>query len=243
MTLMNDIFREYLDKFVIVYLDDILIYSRTKEEHLEHVRIVLSTLRKHKLYAKAKKCEFVQTKVEYTGHFISNEGISVDPRKIETIKKWPAPTNVSEVRSFLGLASYYRKFVKKFSAIATPLTALLHKDLKFEWSKEAQKAFDILKEKLTTTPVLLLPDPTKPFVVTTDASDFAIGAVLTQNQGKGEQPVAYESRKLSPAEQNYATHEKELLAIIHAIRTWRMYLEGQHFTVVTDHASLEYIKT
>ena len=185
----------------------------------------------------------VQTKVEYTGHFISGKGISVDPRKVETIKNWSAPTNVSEVCSFLGLASYYRKFVEKFSAIATPLTALLHKDQKFEWSEEAQQAFNILKEWLTTTPVLLLPDPTKPFTVTTDASDYAIGAVLTQDQGKGEQPVAYESRKLSSAEQNYAIHEKELLAIIHAIRNWRMYLEGQQFTVVTDHASLEYIKT
>jgi RNase H-like domain found in reverse transcriptase/Reverse transcriptase (RNA-dependent DNA polymerase) len=217
MTLMNDIFREYLDQFVVVYLDDILIYSRTREEHLQHVRIVLTTLCKHKLYAKAKKCELVQTKVEYTGHFISGKGISVDPRKVETIKNWSAPTNVSGVRSFLGLASYYRKFVEKFSAIATPLTALLHKDQKFEWSEEAQQAFNILKERLTTTPVLLLPDSTKPFMVTTDASDYAIGAVLTQDQGKGEQPVAYESRKLSSAEQNYAIHEKELLAIIHAI--------------------------
>jgi len=143
----------------------------------------------------------------------------------------------------LGLASYYRKFVERFSAIAIPLTALLHKDLKFEWTNETQKAFETLKEKLIAAPVLLLPDSTKPFVVTTDASDFAIGAVLTQDQGKGEQPVAYESRKLSSAERNYAVHEKELLAIIHAIRTWRMYLEGQKFMVITDHASLEYIKT
>ena len=147
------------------------------------------------------------------------------------------------MRSFLGLASYYRKFVEKFSAINTPLTALLHKNHKFEWFKKAQKAFDMLKEKLTTTSVLLLPDSTKPFVITTDASDYAIGAVLSQIQGKSEQPVAYESRKLSPAEQNYAVHEKELLAIVHAIRTWQMYLEGQYFTVVTDYASLEYIKT
>ena len=169
-----------LNKFVIVYLDDILIYSRTKEEHLQHVRTVLSTLRKHKLYDKLKKCELAQQQVEYTGYFISGKGISVNPRKVYTTKKWPAPTNVSEVRSFLGLASYYRKFVEKFSAIATPLTALLHKNHKFEWSKEAQKAFYMLKEKLTTTPVLLLPDPTKPFVVTTDVSDYAIGAVLLQ---------------------------------------------------------------
>ena len=243
MTLMNDIFREHLDDFVIIYLDDILIYSKTKEEHLQHVRLVLKTLRKHHLYAKAKKCELIRRKVEYTGHYISADGIAVDPRNITTIRDWPAPTNPSEVRSFLGLASYYRKFVQGFSATATPLTALLHKDKKFQWTTPEQVAFDTLKEKLTTAPVLLLPDPNKPFTITTDASDFAIGAVLTQDQGKGEQPVAYESRKLSPAEQNYAVHEKELLAIVHAIRLWRMYLEGRRFTVITDHASLEYIKT
>ena len=243
MTLMNDIFREYLDEFVIVYLDDILIYSKTKEEHLKHLRLVLKTLKEHKLYAKLKKCELVRQKVEYTGHYISAEGITVDPRKISTIKDWPAPTNVSEVRSFLGLASYYRKFVPGFSAVATPLTSLLHKDKHFQWTSSEQEAFNTLKKKLTTTPVLLLPDPNKPFTITTDTSDFAIGAVLTQDQGKGEQPVTYESRKLSPAEQNYPIHEKELLAIVHAIRLWRMYLEGRRFTVITDHASLEYIKT
>ena len=167
----------------------------------------------------------------------------MDPRKISTIKDWPAPTNVSEVRSFLGLASYYRKFVPGFSAVATPLTSLLYKDKHFQWTPSEQEAFNTLKERLTTAPVLLLPDPNKPFTITTDASDFTIGAVLTQDQGKGEQPVAYESRKLSPAEQNYPIHEKELLAIVHAIRLWRMYLEGRRFTVITDHASLEYIKT
>src|SRR5271163_2641241 len=243
MTLMNDIFRKYLDDFVIVYLDDILIYSKTKEEHLQHVRLVLETLRKHQLYAKANKCELVRQKVEYTGHYISKEGITVDPRKITTIKDWPAPTNVSEVRSFLGLASYYRKFVQGFSAIAIPLTALLHKDKTFQWTTPEQTAFDALKEKLTSAPVLLLPDPNKSFTITTDTSDFAIGTVLTQDKGKGEQPVAYESRKLFPAEQNYAVHEKEILAIVHAIRLWRMYLEGRRFTVITDYASLEYIKT
>jgi hypothetical protein len=181
MTLMNDIFRQYLDEFVIVYLDDILIYSKTKEEHLQHVRLVLETLRKHHLYAKAKKCELIRNKVKYTGHYISEEGITVDPRKITTIQDWPAPTNVSETRSFLGLASYYRKFVQGFSAIATPLTTLLHKDKPFQWTTSEQTAFDTLKEKLTSAPVLLLPDPNKPFTITTDASDFAIGAVLTQN--------------------------------------------------------------
>jgi hypothetical protein len=243
MTLMNDVFRKYLDQFVIIYLDDILIYSKSKEKHITHVRKVLDVLRTHKLYAKISKCEFFQKQVEYLGHFISQEGISVDKRKVEVLQKWPTPANISELRSFLGLASYYRKFVSHFSSIASPLTQLLHKDQKYEWNEDREKSFQELKQHLTSAPVLLLPDPTKPFSVTADASDLAIGAVLSQNQGKGEQPVAYESRKLSPAEINYPIHEKELLAIVHALKLWRPYLEGTKFTVITDHASLEFIKS
>src|SRR5271154_5507148 len=243
MTLMNDIFREYLDQFVVIYLDDILIYSKTKKEHLKHVRLVLEKLKEHHLYGKMSKCEFMKTKVEYLGHYISAEGISVNQRKVDAIKSWPTPTNVSELRSFLGLATYYRKFVKDFSVTATPLTALLHKDKSYNWEKEQQSAFEQLKQHLVSAPVLILPDPTKPFTVTTDASDFAIGAVLSQNHGKGDQPLAFESRKLSSAELNYPIHEKELLAIVHAIRLWHIYLEGQTFTIITDHASLEYIKS
>ncbi len=193
MTLMNDIFREYLDQFVVVYLDDILIYSRTREEHVEHVQKVLEILQQHKLYAKISKCEFFKRQVEYLGHFISKDGISVDERKVIAIKNWPIPCSITEVRSFLGLASYYRKFVKGFSTIAAPLTLLLHKDQPYKWDNSQQVAFDELKRLLTSTPVLLLPDPTKPFIVTTDASDIAIGAVLSQDQGKGEQPVAKHS--------------------------------------------------
>jgi hypothetical protein len=167
----------------------------------------------------------------------------VDQHKIDAVKTWPIPTNISELRSFLGLASYYRKFVKDFSAIATPMTQLLHKDKPYHWGKDQNSAFESLKHCLISAPVLILPDPTKPFTVTTDASDLAMGAVLSQDQGKGEQPIAFESRKLSPAEQNYPVHEKELLAIVHAIKLWRIYLEGQQFTIITDHASLEYIKS
>ncbi|CAH1770615.1 5025_t:CDS:1, partial [Entrophospora sp. SA101] len=202
MTLMNDIFRT-IGPICKFYLDDILIYSKTKEEHLQHLHQVLKILRQHKLYAKLSKCEFLQSKVEYLGHYISAEGIAVDTRKTAAIKDWPAPTNVSEVRSFLGLANYYRKFVKNFSSIASPLTSLLQKDQPFKWELTEETAFDELKQQLTSAPVLLLPGPTKPFSVTTGTSDFAIGAVLSQDQGKGEQPVAYESRKLSPAELNY----------------------------------------
>ena len=242
-TLMNDIFREYLDSFVIVYLDDILVYSKTADEHLKHLRLVLAKLRQHRLYGKIRKCDFFAKKVEYTGHLISEEGITVDPAKINIIKDWITPRNTSELCSFLGLANYYRKFVKDFSKTGSPLTGLLRKDIDWEWTDTQQQAFEQLKEKLTTTPVLALPDPNKMFIVTTDASGYAIGAVLTQDQGNGEQPIAYESRKLTPAEQKYPTHEQELLAIIHAIKVWRPYLEGQHFKVITDHASLEYIRS
>ena len=146
-------------------------------------------------------------------------------RSVDAVKSWPIPTNISELRSFLGLASYYRKFVKDFSAIASPLTALLHKDKTYLWENQQQLAFDQLKQCLVSAPVLILPDPTKPFTVTTDASDLAIGAILSQDHGKGEQPIAYESRKLFPVEQNYTTHEKELLAIVHAIKLWHIYLK------------------
>ena len=190
-----------------------------------------------------KKCEIMQMRVEYLEHFISQDGISVDNRKIDVIRQWPMPANTSDVRSFLGIASYYRKFVKHFAAIAMPLTDLLHKDNVFRWQNAEQEAFEQLKTSLTTAPVLALLDPSKPFLVTTDASDYVIGAILSQDQGKGEQPIVYESRKMTPAELNYPVHEKELLAMVHAINIWRPYLEGQKFTAITDHASLEYICT
>jgi hypothetical protein len=241
MTLMNNIFHKYLDEFVVVYLDDILIYSRTKEEHLNHLEKVLTKLREHRLYAKLSKCELFQTKVEYLGHYISGEGVAVDQRKVEVIKTWPNPTNLTELRSFLGLASYYRKFVKGFSSIASPLTLLLHKDQPYIWEIDQQQAFNTLKEKLITAPVLIIPDQTKPFTVTTDASDTTIGAVLSQDVGNGDQPVAFESRKLNTAELNYPVYEKELLAIVHAIKLWRPYLEEKKFTIITDHAALKFI--
>src|SRR5438128_7709595 len=217
MTMMNNVFHQYLDKFVIIYLDDVLIYSRTKAEHLQHLELVLKVLRQHKLYAKIAKCDIMKESVEYLGHYLSGQGVSVDPRKIEAINKWTPPETVSHVRSFLGLASYYQKFVRNFSAIAAPLTDLLHKECEFIWADAQQEAFDELKRQLTTAPVLLIPDPALPFTITSDASDFAIGAVLSQDQGKGDQPIAFESRKMSPAELNYPVHEKELLAIVHVI--------------------------
>ena len=219
MHLMNKIFDKLLDTCVIIYLDDILIFSNNDIQHEEHLRLVLDILRENKLYAKISKCDFFKKSIDFLGHVVSAEGISVDPKKIEAIKSWPIPNGVPDVRSFLGLANYYRKFVHDHAAIAAPLTSLLQKERKFKWTQEADDAFNKLKEALTSTPILRIADPSLPFLVTTDASDLAIGAVLTQNDGQGERPIAYESRKLSPAKLNYPTHEKKLLAINHVLKT------------------------
>ena len=243
MKLTNDIFSDYLDKFVIVYLDDICIYSKTLDDHADHLRQVLQRLREHKLYAKASKCAFFQTKIEFLGHTVSTEGIGPEKSKIDAVQDWPVPTNVKAVRSFHGFANYYRRFVPRFSHIAAPLAELTRKDTPFTWGADQQRAFDTLKTKLTTAPLLILPDPSLPFHLNVDASAYAIGAVLMQDQGKGLQPIAYESRKLSPAEQNYPVHDREMLAIVHALRVWRHYLEGPPVLGITDHDSLRHFMT
>jgi len=166
MDLMNRVLRPYLDKFVVVFIDDILVYSKSREEHADHLRTVLRTLAAHKLYAKLKKCDFWMEKVHFLGHVISGEGISVDPAKVAAVEEWPRPTNVSEVRSFLGMAGYYRRFVKDFSKIASPLTRLLHKDYKFE----CENRFQELKQRLVTTPILLIPEGNEGYMVYSDAS-------------------------------------------------------------------------
>ena len=241
MRLMNSILHPYLDKFVVVFLDDILIYSRNLKEHEEHLRLVLQQLRKHQLYAKVSKCDFFRKQLEYLGHDVSAQGIKVSPSKIEAVREWPTPTSVRQVRSFVGLANFYRKFIKGFSAIAKPLTELTKKDIPFQWGAEQTKAMNELKKALCTAPVLLLPDLAKPFVVHTDASSFALGGVLQQDKGHGLQPIAYESRKLNNAERRYSAYERELLAVLHACTTWRHYLFGRHFTLKTDHHSLRYM--
>ena len=242
MTLMNDVMGPLLDKCVIVYLDDILIFSQNEQEHEKHLRQVLELLRQHKLYGKASKCEFFKESIEFLGHVISAEGIAVDPNKIQVIKEWPTPRHVKDIQAFLGLCNYYWRFVENYSKTATPLSDLTHKDKPFLWTEITQEAFETLKKHLINTPILCILDQEKPFVVATDVSDFAVGAVLCQDQGKGLQPVAYTSRKMNPAERRYATHEKELLAIIHALRVWRVYLEGRKFSIKSDHATLTHFK-
>ena len=243
MHLMHSIFREHLDTFVIIFLDDILVYSRTLEEHKEHVRKTLEILREHKLYAKMTKCSFFQQEVDYLGHVVGIDGVKPDPAKIKAIKEWKQPENVKELRSFLGLAGYYRRFIQDFAKIATPLTDLTRKKTPYEWTSTQEEAFNELKTKLTEAPVLKTADPEKDYTVTSDGSDTVVGAVLSQVHDSGDHPVAFESRKMTSAEVNYPTHERELLAVIHALRTWRHYLEGRRFKVVTDHYALKFLMT
>ena len=196
--MMNFIFSPFKNEFVLVYLDDILVFSESEEEHAEHLRLVLGKLRERKFYAKFSKCEFWLNEVVYLGHVISAEGIKVHPEKVEAIVKWEPPQNVKQLRSFLGLASYCRRFIENFSQIAKPLSNLLQKSAKFVWSPECDVAFNTLKEKLTTTPVLVSPDQSKPFQVFCDASLQGLGVVLMQEK----KIVAYTLRHLNPSEKN-----------------------------------------
>ena len=237
--LMNRVFRPYLDRFVIVFIDDILVYSGSREKHVEHLRIVLETLREHQLYAKLSKCQFWLDKVAFLGHIISAEGISMDPQKIEAIVNWQPPTNVTEIKIFLGLAGYYRKFVEGFSKIATPLTRLIRKEEKFIWSDACQHSFDELKHRLTSAPVLTLPSGSEGFMVYCDASRQGLGCVLMQH----ERVIAYASRQLRKHEQNYPTHDLELAAVVFALRIWRHYLYRVPCMIFTDHKSLQYLFT
>jgi hypothetical protein len=228
MDLMNRVFKPYLDKYVVVFIDDILIYSKSLTDHEQHLRNVLQVLRENQLYAKLSKCDFWLDRVIFLGHVVSAEGIFVDPKKIEAILKWERPTNMTEIRSFLGLAGYYRRFVEGFSAIASPMTKLTRKEVKFEWSKECEQSFQELKKRLTTAPVLTLPEGQEGFIVYSDASNKGLGCVLMQ---KGK-VIAYASRQLKPHEVNYPVHDLELAAVVFALRIWRHYLYGAQVQIL-----------
>ncbi|KAA3484115.1 DNA/RNA polymerases superfamily protein [Gossypium australe] len=239
MDMMNRVFQQYLDQFVVVFIDDILVYSRTEEEHDKHLRVVLQILREKQLYAKFSKCEFWLREVTFLGHVVSAEGIRVDPRKIEAVLDWKPPRSVAEIRSFLGLAGYYRRFVEGFSLIAAPMTRLLRKEVPFVWTEKQQESFDKLKKILTEAPVLIQPEAGKEYTVYCDASHTGLGCVLMQ-EGK---VVAYASRQLRPHEVNYPTHDLELAAVVFALKIWRHYLYGERSIVYTDHKSLKYLLT
>ncbi|GBG63564.1 hypothetical protein CBR_g38630 [Chara braunii] len=235
---MNRIFHDYLDKFVIVYLSDILIFSRTVEEHVAHLDKVLSLLRQHQFKINREKCEFGCTRILYLGHEISAEGLKLDDAKVASIRDWPRPQSVTEMRSFLGMTGYYRNFVQNYSIVAAPLTDLTRLDTPWEWTDRYEAAFRHLKRALTHHEVLKLPDPDKPFVVSADANQYGIGAVLVQQEGKKLRPVEYMSKKMPSQKLAKSTDEKELYAIYKALTHWRHYLLGRFFYVRTDHQTL-----
>ena len=226
----------------LVYSDDIICYSTTIEEHLERLATILQRLRSSGLKLKPEKCSLFQKSVSFLGHTISDFGIGTDPKKIEAVADWPVPTTVKDVRSFIGMASYYRRFVKDFAKEAAPLNEIARKSQRFHWSIEAQNAFEILKEAMTSAPILGMPTDNDYFTLDTDASNFAIGAVLFQNQNGEERVIAYASRSLDRREQNYCVTRRELLAVVHFLKYFKQYLLGRKFRVRTDHAALTWLR-
>ena len=240
---INNALKEYLDDFVIAYLDDILIFSKTEQEHVEHVRKVLQKLADAEIPLKLSKCEFHKTSIGFLGYIVSADGLAPDPKKVQAIEEWPEPTTVKEVQAFCGMINYYRKFIKNFSKVAEPITRLTKKETIFNFGGECKEAFKELKRRMTTAPILRIHDPEKESIVETDASDKAIGGCLKQRDDQGKlHPVAYFSRKLTPPEANYDVHDKELLAIVVCLETWRPYLEGAKYPVqiYSDHKNLTY---
>ncbi|GBG79447.1 hypothetical protein CBR_g29594 [Chara braunii] len=242
-TEMHRIFRPYLDKFMVVYLDDILVFNKTTREHAEHLALVLQSLHDSQYKINKEKSSFGVPSVIYLGHVISGDGLAPEAAKIAAIQDWPQPQTVRDVRSFLGLASYYRKFIRNFSAVAAPLTNLTKKDTPFLWSLHCQMAFARLKQALTRAPVLKLPDPTLPFVLTTDASQYGIGAVLQQDDGNGLRPVEFMSKKIKTQKLQDSTYEKELYALVSALKHWKHFLLGRHFKIFSDHSTLQWLKS
>ena len=243
--LMNHVLHDYLQKFVQVYLDDVIIHTKgSLEQHLDHIKQVFETLRRANLMIKLKKCYFCMPTIHFLGHVIGRDGIKPDADKVEKIKNFPIPKDRSQLRSAMGLFSYYRRFIRDFSKIASPLNKLLKKEEPFSWTEKQQRAFDYLKERLITAPILMYPDFTKPFILYTDASGTGLGAVLSQMDKEGkERVVAYASRTLNEAEKKYTITEQECLAVIWAVRKFKYYLESEPFTIVTDHVALKWLKT
>ncbi|KAL1269106.1 hypothetical protein QQF64_031395 [Cirrhinus molitorella] len=244
---MNDIFRDMLDRWVIVYIDDILIYSNSLQEHIQHVRAVLQRLIQHQLYAKLEKCEFHCTSTSFLGYIISQEGVAMDEKKVEAVLKWPQPQTLKELQRFLGFANFYRRFIRNFSMVAAPLTSMTKQRTKrLIWTPEAKRSFEDLKRRFTSAPILHHPDPDRPFIVEVDASNTGVGAILSQRHGTPAKmfPCAFFSRKLTTAERNYDVGNRELLAMKLALEEWRHWLEGatHPFTILTDHKNLEYLR-
>nr|GFA63071.1 putative reverse transcriptase domain-containing protein [Tanacetum cinerariifolium] len=223
MDLMNRVCKPYLDKFVIVFIDDILIYSKDKKEHEEHLKAILELLKKEKLYAKFLKCEFWIPKVQFLDHVIDSRGIHVDPAKIESIKDWASPKTPTEIHQFLGLAGYYQRFIEGFLKIAKTMTKLTQKGIKFDWGEKKENAFQLIKQKLCSVPILALPEGSKDFVVYCDASHKGLGVVLMQR----EKVIAYASRQLKVHKQNYTTYDLELGSVVFPLKILRLPIWNQ----------------
>lgn len=231
-------------QFAMVYIDDIIIYSKSFEEHLQHIQQVFERLQAAGYKLKADKCRFCMKELPFLGHIVGVHGVKVDPKKVETVKQFPIPEDLKGVRSFLGMTSYYRRFIKGFAQRAVPLTQLLKKDVNYtkdKWSVECQQAFENLKDALSSAPVLAFPDFTQPFQLETDASDVGVAAILSQVQSGEEHVIAYASRTLSKAEKKYTVTEKECLAVLFGVKQFRPYLYGQEFIIITDHSSLRWL--
>jgi hypothetical protein len=239
MYLMNKVFMEYLDKFMVVFIDDILIFSKNAEEHDEHLCMVLQKLKENQLYTKLNKCEFWLKEVSFLGHLISKGGISVDPSKVKDALSQNKSQNVSDIRSFLGLIGYYRRFIEVFCKISKPMTELLEKEKTFEWTTRYERNFQEQKKRLTMAPVLIMPDMEKPFSIYCDALGQCLGRVLMQD----DHVVVYASRQLRKHEEMYLTHNLELAVVVHALKILRHYIIGKRCEVYSDHKSLKYIFT
>src|SRR5919205_625590 len=242
---INNVLKHLLDRGVTVYLDDILIYSKTLEEHEKLVKEVLQALRDNNLYIELEKSKFHQPEVEFLEHIIGINGIKMDPKKVEAVRNWPTPKNLKDVQSFTGFCNYYRRFIQKFSEKATPLYRFTKKGQPFKWDELAQKAFEEIKQLILSEPILKTFDPDKETFVETDASDYAIGAVLYQRHNGKKHPIAFMSKKFSDVETRYPVHDKELYAIVEACREWRAYLQGNKYQiqVFTDHKNLTWFFT
>ena len=234
---MQRVFHERLDVSVIVYIDDILIFSKDADSHAGHVEWVLAQLRLNRYYANPDKCEFFQPEVNFLGHVVKAGGIAVQQHKIDSIVQWPTPQCVKDVRAFLGLTCLLSASWPNSRHMATPLSDLTRKDTPFVWGSNEQAAFDQLKQALVSAPTLITPDNSKPYVLHTDASGFAVGATLSQETEHGLQPVAFMSKKMSRAQLNYPVHEWELLAVMEALKAWRCYLYGSSTPIVHPHRS------
>jgi hypothetical protein len=238
---VNSVLRDSIGDRCFVYVDDVLVLGETLAEHHAKLRQVLEQFRKFGIKVEPDKCEFLRAELTYLGHVISEDGVKPDPKKIEAVIRFPVPDKEKDIKAFLGLAGYYRKFIPHFSTIAKPFTTLLTKEIPWKWTSEEQRSFDLLKSKLTEIPVLQYPDFQKPFILTTDTSGYGLGAVLSQGMVGKDRPVAYASRTLNSAELNYSTVEKECLALVWACKHFRPYLLGRKFQIFTDHKALQWI--